>query len=940
MRHLKAKAVALLSFCFIFIGSQGLLAQKNSAEAPSTQLKLNPNVRSGILPNGMTYFVMKNTEPENRAELRLAVNAGSMMEDDDQQGLAHFVEHMAFNGSKHFKKSELVDYLESIGTKFGAHLNAYTSFDETVYMLQVPTDDDEIMKKAFWVLEDWAGAVSFDNEEIDKERGVVIEEWRLGLGADARMRDRYFPVIFKDSRYAERLPIGKKDILENFDYETVKRFYKDWYRPDLMAVIAVGDFDPDKMEQRIKEQFSKIPASKNPRERGSYSVPDNKDLLVAVEQDPEAPMTVIQLMYRMENDEDKTEQDYRRYLKDRLVSSMVSDRLDELKNSGKTPLMFAGSYKGNMIRTKTAFSTFALMRPDGIREGSELVLTEIERANQHGFIESELDRQKEKILKEYEKSYKERENTPSRNHAGELVSYFLSETPVPGIESEFEMAKKYLPGISLKEVNQAIKSWVSNGNQAIVITGPEKDGMDFPSKKEVEVMAMEIQKKKLDPYTEEVDDSPLMANMPAAGSVTATNTFKEVGVTEWTLSNGAKVILKPTDFKSDEVLFDAISLGGSSHASMEDFESVDNAGNIIAQSGVAQFSKSQLDKKMAGKVVRVNPFISHYQEGFRGNCSPEDLETLLQMVHLYFTQPRKDKDAFEGFKTDMEGYAAMSNSPEGTFNDSLTLVRYQNHPMFQPLTKEGIASMDLETAYKAYKERFKDASDFTFIFTGNFDEAKTKSLVETYLASLPNMGRKESFKDNGERLPDGIVKKTVRRGVEPKARVQISFHGDFEWTSGNRYKMRAMQKVYSIMLREVMREEKGGVYGVRVNAYPTKYPVPHYEVSIGFGCSPENVEDLVATVFAKAKELSKKGASDKNLQKVKETHRREYETNVKSNRYWQGVIRQYSYYKDQVKEFGSYLDMVDQLTAKDIGKTAKKYLNPKQYYQVILLPEK
>lgn len=924
-----------------------LTAQNGSAESPAkispdSKLPIDPHVRTGTLPNGMRYFIRANKEPENRAELRLAVNVGSLMEDDDQQGLAHFTEHMAFNGSTHFKKSELVDYLESIGTKFGAHLNAYTSFDETVYMLQVPTDDKEIMNKAFLVLEDWAHGVAFENEEIDKERGVVIEEWRLGRGPEMRMMYRYLPIIFAGSRYADRLPIGKKEILESFDYGTIKRFYNDWYRPELMAVVAVGDFDPDQVEAEIKQRFGAIPSSKGGRPREIYTIPGNNEPMVAVERDKEAPMTMVQFMHKHGTREIKTAGEYRELIMENLITTMINNRLEEIQKKGNSPFMFSQTFYGGMVRASNSFMGIAIVNNEKARQGMESLVTEVERARRFGFIPSEFERAKQKVLKEMEKAYKEAGKTESNMLAMEYVSSYLEQEPIPGVEMEYQLYQQFLPEITIEEVNKELASWVQNQNQAYVITGPEKEGLDFPTKEEVLQMVKTVQNKELEPYEEKVDNSPLISKDPTPGTIKEEKKIADIGVTEWKLSNGVRVVLKPTDFKDDEVKMQAFSLGGSSRVGDSDYPSTAMASNIFAESGLGTFDKATLDKKLADKIAEVRPYISDYYEGFWGESSKNDFETMLQLVYLYFTKPRKDQDAFESVMGQMKGFAAMSNSPDNAFRDSVMVTMYQNHPRRQPLTEQYLEKVDLGKAYFAYLDRFSDASDFTFVFVGNVDPETAKPLVEKYLGGLPGMARKENWKDRGINPPAATVKKEFKKGIEPKSLVSLRFTGNLPAESPEEaYKLKATMKVLSIMLRESMREEKGGVYGVRSDVDLAFVPTSNYTIRIDFGCAPENVADLIATAMKDIETLKAEGASEKNLQKTKETHRRERETDLRDNQWWLETLQKsYQNKGTAPMEMDKYLPMVDKLTAKDIQETAKKYFDPNHYIEVVMNPEK
>ncbi|HXP48905.1 MAG TPA: pitrilysin family protein, partial [Bacteroidia bacterium] len=634
------KFSALFSIAIILLAfAQPVVAQNLDQPIPNDSL-----VRMGTLPNGMKYYIRKNVKPEKRAELRLAVNAGSVLENDDQQGLAHFNEHMAFNGTKNFAHNDIVNFLELSGVKFGADLNAYTSFDETVYMLQVPTDSEKIFNKGIQILEDWSHNLSFDSVEIDKERGVVISERRLGLGAFQRMQAQYWPILFTGSRYAERIPIGKLDVLENCKHSTLKQFYKDWYRPDLMAVIAVGDFDVDKVEKMIKEKFGAIPSNPNPRPRTLYDVPDTKSLLIAKATDKEDPYNIIEIEYKHAKQHDRTLADMKRDMISEMFSGMLNSRLQELQKQSNPPFLFAYAGIGDLVRTKDAFTGYASVKDSGMGTGIEALLTECERVKRFGFTTTEMEREEKKLLRQVEKQMKEKDKTDSKSFVGDYVSAYLQGEPIPSTEFEYSFYKKYLPTVTLDDLNKVGKEWItSNGeNAVIIIQAPSKDSALIPSDDAIRKIFNSVQTKELKPYVDKVSSKPLMAVKPTPGKVTSEKEIKELGITEWTLSNGVKVVVKPTDFKNDEILFNAYQWGGTSLYPDKDNMSAANAAPIVDQSGIGQFNSTTLEKMLSGKIVSVSPSIGELTEGFNGRCSPQDLETAMQLVNLYFTQPCKD----------------------------------------------------------------------------------------------------------------------------------------------------------------------------------------------------------------------------------------------------------------------------------------------------------
>ncbi|MCB2204121.1 insulinase family protein [bacterium] len=905
-----------------------------------SKLPVNPLVKIGKLENGLTYYIMQNKRPENRAEMRLVVNAGSILETDDQQGLAHFCEHMAFNGSENFKKNELVEYLESIGMRFGSDLNAYTSFDETVYMLELPMDDESVVDKGMQVLVDWASALSFENEEIDKERGVIMEEWRSRKSAASRIRDKQFPVLLHNSKYAKRLPIGQPEIIENFEYDTVKKFYRDWYRPSLMAVIAVGDFDVSQMEEKIKAKFGGIEKHPNPPKRETFEVPDHDQFLFTIESDPEATSTSVNLYHMMDPEVDRRVMDYRSSMIPQLYSQMLNARYSELLQDKNPPYIFASSGKGGFVRAKDVYVLNCGVKDGGIARGFETLLTEAERVKQHGFLETELERAKTNILRRMEQMYEEREKTRSGSHASEFVRNFLTEEPIPGIEVEYELYKKYLPTITIREVNKLTDELLREDNRVLAVSMPENEKYPKPTEEELRAIIAKVEAMKLEPYVDEVANKPLTEVPGQFAKVTAEKSYDDVGITEWTLGNGVHVLLKPTDFKDDEIQFAAWSPGGHSLSTDANYPSSSMADALVSAGGVGDFDVIKLRKALTGKVASVSPSITEESEGFYGQASPKDVETMLQLVNLYFKAPRKDTTAVESFKERIGGFLANArNRPESVFGDTLTKVLYQDHPRHQPMTEEWLKGLDLEVAYDFYLDRFKDASDFTFMFVGNFKPEELKPMVETWLGSLPSINRKETWGDPGIRYPKGVIKKKVYKGIDDKSMVTVVFTGDHNWSYENNYKANALEELLTIKLREEIREEKGGTYGVGVRMGLDKSPVGDYALMIRFGCKPERVDELTATLFDVLNSVRNEPADEETINKIKEIQRRERETNLKENGWWLGQMRASLSYGEPLDRWMQYDALVDALDADMLQETAQKYINMDNYVQVQLFPE-
>ncbi|MEP1782545.1 MAG: insulinase family protein [Reichenbachiella sp.] len=928
----------LLFFLILFISLEG----KGQEFSLQEKIPFDSSIRTGTLSNGLKYFIKKNIKPENRVELRLVVNAGSVLEDDDQRGLAHFTEHMAFNGSDHFAKNDLVDYLQSVGVKFGAHLNAYTSFDETVYILPIPSDDEQIVDKGLTILQDWGGGLLFDSEEIEKERGVVIEEWRLGQGAQMRMVQEYLPVIFKGSKYADRLPIGTKETLETFRPEVIKRFYGDWYRPDLMAVIAVGDIDVDKMEAKIKTHFSEFVNPANPRPREEIEVPDNSEPLVAVASDKEATNIIFNIMYKSEAKDLATGEDYRKGLIQSLFTSMVNQRLRDLLQEANPPYLYASTSIGSFItRSKSAFSCFAVPRPDDVEGGISTLMNEIKRVELHGFTSSELKTEKLKLMEAYESAYKERDKTESESIVNELVGHFLEKEPVPGITYEYEFTKKYLEGITLEEVNTVIGEQITDDNRVVYLTAPDKEDVKLPTTTDLLAWVQASDESAPNALKESILDDQLIKTEPVPGKVVEKSRIENLDVTTLKLSNGAQVFIKKTDYKNDEIQFMAHREGGISIAEDVNYWSASFATNIVGLSGIGDYSYTDLQKVLAGKSVGVQPYLSDLNNGFRGSASPKDLETLIQLVYLYFTEVRRDETAFQSLmQRNMAFLSNVMSDPNYYYQDQMAKILSQNNMRGGGIpTVEDLQKVDLDDALAFYKERFASPGDFSFWFIGNIDEEILIPLVEKYLGSIDST-REETWVDRGVRPPVGMVDKKIYKGTEPKSSVNLIFTGDMEFRREEAYYLRCLSEILDIRLIEILREEKGGVYGVGASGSAGKTPYENYEFTVSFPCGPENVDQLVESTLDAIGKIRDEGVTEENLNKIKEAQRRDQELKWKTNNYWMNVLKIYHINNYDYNEV-SWLDQrIEDLTAEDIQRVAKKYLNTESFIQVVLYPEK
>lgn len=932
---MKFKNLSLPAFlsCLMLLSFNSYAQKGNMADQPdlSKDIPFNSDFTKGKLKNGLTYYVKHNDKPENKVELRLVINAGSILETDKQQGLAHLMEHMNFNGTKNFQKNQLVDYLQSIGVKFGADLNAYTGFDQTVFILPIPSDDPEKLEKGFQIIEDWAHNATLETDAINDERGVVMEEFRLGLGAQERMRKKYFPKLFYKSRYAKRLPIGKKEVIEHSDPSEIRDFYHTWYRPDLQAVIAVGDLPVDEMVAKIKEHFAKIPEPKNPKPRPTYDVPNHKKTLISIASDKEASQSLVRIMNldTKNYSPEKTLKDYRHGIIESLFSQMINNRLSELRNGNNPPFIFGYSYHGGTsARTKEAYQSIAATSPDGQLKALQTLLEENKRVKEHGFYKGEFERAKSDLMSHIKQAYKERDKQKSSSLVGEAINNYLENEPMPGITWEYNFYQKELPTIKLSEVSSLISDYIKNENRVIVLTGPENDKTPKVTKAQVEKVLKTVENETVTPYEDKEVSKEFMKTMPKAGSVTKTETNDKLGTTTWTLSNGAKVTFKKTDFKNDQIMFRAFSYGGTSLYSDADYKATNFANGGVTDAGVNGFDQNTMDKMMSGKVASVRPYLGSYSEGFNGSAAPDDLETLFQLTHLYFTSINEDKDAYNSYLTKQKAQvAAQMANPQFYFINELQKMIGGKNPRFMGMaTVEKLDKANYDLAYKKYKESFSNAGNFHFYFVGNVNPAKLKKYSETYLASLPS-GTEQNYKVRDFRPLTGSHSKVVKRGQSPKSLVLLLFEGETKYSKKDAMAIKALGDVLSIKLTEVLREKESGVYSVNAGGNIQKTPYPWYTFQIVFPCGPENVAKLKTSALEELQKIIDNGPTSEDVEKVKQTDLVEHKVDMKKNSYWISHLKNADYNKENPDDLLDYNKMVNDLTAQDIQNIAKKYLN-------------
>ncbi|PRY89261.1 M16 family metallopeptidase [Mongoliibacter ruber] len=883
----------------------------------SQKVPLDPRVKKGTLENGLVYYIQQNPKPENKVELRLAVNAGSVLEDENQRGLAHFTEHMAFNGTENFEKNELISYLQSIGVSFGADLNAYTGFDETVYILPIPSDDPEKLKSGFRVLRDWAGGISFKEDDIDAERSIIVEEWRTGQGYSQRLRDQYLPKLLYQSQYAERLPIGDMEVVQNFEYETLRKFYREWYRPNNMAVIAVGDADPDELEKLIYDFFGDL---ENPivyPERKKFEVPEHQETLVSIVTDEEAPGIQIQIFYKHPPLRFQTKKDYKAYLIRTMYAGMLTQRLDEIRQKPDAPFIFAGTGYGNFVRSMDYFTASGVVSPGKVEDGILSLIVENKRVASHGFTQPELDRVKRALLNSAERSFKEMDKTESRAVVGRYINHFLKGNFAEGEKWKYAFYQEIFQEISLNDINALADELITEENRVIIITAPDSEKEMLPTDGDILNLFEKASALDLAPYEEKELGEKLISNPPLPNPITEISEVESVGIFEYVLPNGAKVFVKPTDFKNDEIVFTITGKGGVSVYPDEDHYSASYAGVMVNVMGVGDFSPSDLRKMLAGKTVSVTPNIGTYDQNISGSFSPNQSETALQLIHLYFSQPREDKELFDIYINNQKTQLASAQAnPDYQFSKQLNKIIADGNKrgmgVFEP---EELDQVSVDRGLEIFRESFSNAADFEFYFSGNIDLETFIPLLETYIATLPSdPTQSRNFKDLGIRPPRGTTK-TIEVGTDEKSQVILFFSGESEYSRDRARDITYLGEILTIKLIESLREEIGGVYGVGARGSLVNKPVDQFTFSVSFPCSPDRVDELIEAVWKEIKKIQENGPEEADLQKVKEKRKIALEENLKRNNYWvaqMNAIREHGLDWEIVLNAQDHIESIDE----------------------------
>ncbi len=933
----------ILFIATLFAVAMGGYAQQTE------QLPTDKDVRIGHLDNGLTYYIRHNELPKQRCEFHIAQAVGAILEEDNQNGLAHFLEHMAFNGTEHFPGKGIINYFESIGVNFGGNINAYTALDETVYRLsEVPTIREGIIDSALLVMHDWSHSLLLLGEEIDSERGVIREEWRTRGTAERRMWSKMNPLMFPGSQYAKRDVIGDTAVINNFSYDALRNYYHKWYGPDLQAIVVVGDIDVDQIEAKIKQLWADVPARENRGERPLYSVDDNKEPIVAVVTDEEGQYTRIRVDYKKEQLPREIKNTMIGYMQDLLmniITSMIDERFEEMVQDPACPFIGGGAGYIELVKLKDSFVNLVVAKSGQEKDAYQSLLTQIEKVRRYGFTDAELERAKANILTSYEKSYNERNSRRNIQYTQEYIRNFLHDEPIPGIEWEYDFVKQVLPMLTIDNINQAAKVLATDDNVIISFTAPEKEGVIIPSNEEILQMFKDIKNAEIEAPKQEVVDNTLIKKAPKAGKVKKVTKNAELGTTEWLLKNGVRVIFKPTKFKQDEILMSAWSEGGlSKEQNIDNLPSDNYAASIVAYSGIANYNMMQLQKKLSGKHVSIYPSINNYSETMEGNSTIKDFETLLQLNYLYFTAPRKDLQAFEALKgiliTQLKN---KETNHKAIFRDSVTLMAQNYSPRAITWNLETIEKVNLDQAYSFYTERFKDAADFTFVFTGNInpDDPQTKKLVTTWIGGLKTgkcKKNKEHFTDNGIRPPKGIQKNYFdRKMTVHQTTNRIQYSANMPYSLATELNMDVIGRVLDMRYLESIREREGGTYGVGVAGYLNRLPVPTATLLMQFDTDPEKETRLMEIIYEEIQTIVKEGPLDEDLQKAKESMLKDFEEDKEKNDYWDNAILP-EYYRYKVNYLTDYENAIRGITKETVKKTLKQLVDAGNVFEVVMSP--
>ena len=913
--------------------------------AQGMQLPFDQNVRRGKLENGLTYYIRHNEKPAQRANFYIAQKVGSILEEEDQRGLAHFLEHMAFNGTLNYPGKSLLNYMEHNGVKFGENVNAYTSIEQTVYMLtNVPTTNMNLVDSCILILHDWSSFISLEGEDIDKERGVIMEEKRTRNSAQQRMWEKMLPEIYPNSPYGHRMPIGTEEVIMGFDHEALRAYYHKWYRPDLQGIIIIGDIDVNVVESHLKSIFADIPAPIDPAERTRFEVADNVEPIVSICTDREETNYNIAVYYKHDVVPNEAKNDIGYWLKgyiDALVGTMYNNRMEELTQKANPPFIFGYGYYGTFFvsDSKDAWTTMAYAKDkDGIDEALNAIVTENKRMQQYGFTASEYERAKADLMKRIENQYDERDKQETARLFNPILNHFLTNEPLLGIENEYMLISQILPNLPVETINEYAKELIREDNIVITLTGPEKEGEVLPTKEELVALLKAANQVEVEPYVETVSNEPLIAVLPPKGAIESRKHNDMFDATELTLKNGVKVIYKPTTFKDDEVVMSAYSFGGYSVMDQSDPYTLQEINSLATLGGVGNFSAIDLPKVLAGKRANVYPQIGNVTENMSGNCSARDLETMLQLTYLYFTSPRSDEEAFQSYITRSKAMVANAESdPNTAFRDNLMLALYDNHPLVTRMRADDYDKVDYAKGLKLYADRFKDANNFVFTFVGNIDPETFEPLVEQYIGSLKTKKNDETWTSNIPVITDKNMTSRYTKAMEnPMVSCYTIFNGDMEYNRKNQLTMQALSDVMDIVYTEKIREDEGGTYGVGVQGNLSLRPKQTFMFLIGFQTNKEMFEKLMGIAIAELQNVANNGPRPEDLKKVKEFLVKKHSEDLENNRYWMNCIQTQE--RDGLNPMKDYNDIINGITSDDVANMAKAVLNGYKK-EVVQIPE-
>jgi zinc protease len=939
---------ALITAVLLLVPAGRLVVRAQSAAAPTAVEVFNPqdpipfdtSIRTATLPNGLAYFIRENGRPAKRVSLRLAVRAGSIEETDDQQGLAHLIEHMAFQGSAHFRPGEVLSYFESVGARLGPHVNATTNFDDTVYMLDLPSDKPEVIERGLTAFADFAGGLTLGSAELEKERGVVIEEWRTGLGAGSRVRDKQLPILLYQSRYAERLPIGKPDIVRSAPVDRLRAFYDTWYRPERMAVVVVGDIDPRQIERSITSIFSPLKARAAAALEPDRRVPLNRDLLVSVVTDPEVTQSIVQIVRKRGKQVEAKVADYRRQLVERLVQHMFDERFGELVRKPDAKILGAAVSQQGLTSEASMFAVGANVRDGGLEAGLRVLAVETTRTREFGFTQSELDRAKKALSAVYERAYVERDKSESGSFASELLRHFLVDEPVPGIVYEYRLAGQVLAGISTAEVTATARALLADDSRIVLAVAPRKESVSIPSDTELRSALVEAEHTAVTAWNDTTVSRALVDPKPTPGAIVSRRELKNLGVTVVRFANGVEAWLKPTDFKNDQVLFSMEASGGTSLAAPADFTEASLSPVFVVVSGAGGLKAADLQKILTGKRVSTTPFASLSAHGISGSAAPTDLEAALQLLYQVFTAPGDDSDAFALMKRRLE--TAVSNrgqAPLQVFTERLAEINMSNHYTAVPPTPERINALDREKIVGFFKQRFTNAADFAFVMVGAFKVDEATQLLAQYVGSLPSTGARTSqFKDVSIHFPTAEQRVVVEKGQEPTSRTVISFFADPPPDSVEQENVNLATVVVEGALREILRESLGQTYSVSVKLSQLLPQRGAGHISVSFAAAPENLDGMTERVLQEIKRLQREGPSADSVERAKQVARRADETSLKQNAHWMSQLMAARMRGTDPAAILQRPERIERVTAQTVQQAIQRYFPFDRFTQVSLVP--